>query len=155
MAKVELHDELNPFEEMVQRFNIAAEKLKLDDGLYQVMLTPDREIGVAIPVMMDNGSLKVFKGYRVQHSLARGPGKGGIRYAPDVTLDEVRALAAWMTWKCAVVNLPFGGAKGGIICDPKDPLQRRTGEVDPALHRLADGRPRSRSRCSGARRQHR
>lgn len=119
MEKVEFHDELNPFEEMVQRFNIAAEKLKLDDGLYQVLLTPDREIGVAIPVMMDNGSLKVFKGYRVQHSLARGPAKGGIRYAPDVTLDEVRALAAWMTWKCAVVNLPFGGAKGGIVCDPK------------------------------------
>jgi glutamate dehydrogenase (NAD(P)+) len=119
MVKVESHIELNPFEEMVQRFNIAAEKLKLDDGLYQVMLTPDREIGVAIPVMMDNGSLKVFKGYRVQHSIARGPGKGGIRYAPDVTLDEVRALAAWMTWKCAVVNLPFGGAKGGIVCDPK------------------------------------
>jgi glutamate dehydrogenase (NAD(P)+) len=119
MEKVELPTELNPFEEMVQRFNIAAEKLKLDDGLYQVLLTPDREIGVAIPVMMDNGSLKVFKGYRVQHSLARGPAKGGIRYAPDVTLDEVRALAAWMTWKCAVVNLPFGGAKGGIVCDPK------------------------------------
>ena len=119
MVKVESPTELNPFEEMVQRFNIAAEKLKLDDGLYQVLLTPDREIGVAIPVMMDNGSLKVFKGYRVQHSLARGPAKGGIRYAPDVTLDEVRALAAWMTWKCAVVNLPFGGAKGGIICDPK------------------------------------
>jgi len=118
MEKVE-STELNPFEEMVQRFNIAAEKLKLDDGLYQVLLTPDREIGVAIPVMMDNGSLKVFKGYRVQHSLARGPAKGGIRYAPDVTLDEVRALAAWMTWKCAVVNLPFGGAKGGIICEPK------------------------------------
>ena len=119
MVKVESNSEINPFEEMVQRFNIAAEKLKLDDGLYQVMLTPDREIGVAIPVMMDNGSLKVFKGYRVQHSIARGPGKGGIRYAPDVTLDEVRALAAWMTWKCAVVNLPFGGAKGGIVCDPK------------------------------------
>jgi glutamate dehydrogenase (NAD(P)+) len=119
MEKVESHVEPNPFQEMVQRFNIAAEKLKLDDGLYQVLLTPDREICVAIPVMMDNGSLKVFKGYRVQHSLARGPAKGGIRYAPDVTLDEVRALAAWMTWKCAVVNLPFGGAKGGIICDPK------------------------------------
>ena len=119
MARAESHTELNPFEEMVQRFNIAAAKLKLDDGLYQVLLTPDREIGVAIPVMMDNGTLKVFKGYRVQHSLARGPAKGGIRYAPDVTLDEVRALAAWMTWKCAVVNLPFGGAKGGIICDPK------------------------------------
>jgi len=119
MVKVDSHTELNPFEEMVRRFNIAAKKLKLDDGLYQVLLTPDREIGVAIPVMMDNGSLKVFKGYRVQHSLARGPAKGGIRYAPDVTLDEVRALAAWMTWKCAVVNLPFGGAKGGIVCDPK------------------------------------
>jgi len=119
MEKVESPADLNPFEEMVQRFNIAAEKLKLDDGLYQVLLTPDREIGVAIPVMMDNGSLKVFKGYRVQHSFARGPAKGGIRYAPDVTLDEVRALAAWMTWKCAVVNLPFGGAKGGIVCDPK------------------------------------
>ena len=103
---------------MVQRFNIAAEKLKLDEGLYQILLTPDREICVAIPVQMDDGKLKVFKGYRVQHSFARGPGKGGIRYAPDVTLDEVRALAAWMTWKCAVVNLPFGGAKGGIICDP-------------------------------------
>jgi glutamate dehydrogenase (NAD(P)+) len=111
--------ELNPFDEMVHRFDIAAEKLNLDDGLYQVLITPDREIGVAIPVLMDNGSLRVFKGYRVQHSLARGPAKGGIRYAPDVTLDEVRALAAWMTWKCAVVNLPFGGAKGGIVCDPK------------------------------------
>ncbi len=111
--------EHNPFDEMVRRFNIAAEKLKLDDGLYQILLTPDREIGVAIPVQMDDGSLKVFKGYRVQHSFARGPAKGGIRYAPDVTLDEVRALAAWMTWKCAVVNLPFGGAKGGIVCDPK------------------------------------
>jgi glutamate dehydrogenase (NAD(P)+) len=111
--------ELNPFAEMVQRFDIAAEKLGLDDGLYQVLITPDREIGVAIPVQMDNGKLKVFKGYRVQHSLARGPAKGGIRYAPDVTLDEMRALAAWMTWKCAVVNLPFGGAKGGIVCDPK------------------------------------
>lgn len=119
MEKGESHAELNPFDEMVQRFNVAAEKLKLDDGLYQVLLTPDREIGVAIPVLMDNGSLKVFKGYRVQHSFARGPAKGGIRYAPDVTLDEVRALAAWMTWKCAVVNLPFGGAKGGIVCDPQ------------------------------------
>jgi glutamate dehydrogenase (NAD(P)+) len=109
----------NPFDEMVRRFHIAAEKLQLEDGLYQVLVTPDREITVAIPVQMDDGKLKVFRGYRVQHSLARGPAKGGLRYAPDVTLDEVRALAAWMTWKCAVVNLPFGGAKGGIVCDPK------------------------------------
>src|SRR5438552_2633932 len=110
--------ETNPFEAMVSRFNVAAEKLNLDEGLYQILLTADREISVAIPVQMDNGKLKVFKGYRVQHSLARGPAKGGIRYAPDVTLEEIRALAAWMTWKCAVVNIPFGGAKGGIICDP-------------------------------------
>ncbi|MEW5975161.1 MAG: Glu/Leu/Phe/Val dehydrogenase [Acidobacteriota bacterium] len=112
------HD-INPFDEMVARFNVAAEKINLDPGLYEVMLTPDREISVALPIQMDDGRLKVFRGYRVQHNLARGPAKGGIRYAPDVTLDEVRALAAWMTWKCAVVNLPFGGAKGGIVCDPK------------------------------------
>jgi len=80
---------------------------------------PAREVIVHIPVMMDNGSIEVFTGFRVQHSIARGPGKGGIRYSPDVTLDEIRALASWMTWKCAVVNIPFGGAKGGVICDPK------------------------------------
>jgi glutamate dehydrogenase (NAD(P)+) len=104
---------------MLSRFRVAAEKLKLDEGIYQILVTPDREITIAIPIQMDNGKLRVFKGYRVQHSFARGPAKGGIRYAPDVTLDDVRALAAWMTWKCAVVKLPFGGAKGGIICDPK------------------------------------
>jgi glutamate dehydrogenase (NAD(P)+) len=120
MERPELRTETNPFDSMVSRFNIAAEKLKLDEGLYQVLLTPDREITVAIPIQMDNGKLRVFKGFRVQHSLARGPAKGGLRYAPDVTLDEVRALAAWMTWKCAVVNIPFGGAKGGIICDPRE-----------------------------------
>src|SRR6201997_5588820 len=118
MERHESKAETNPFDAMVSRFNIAAEKLKLDDGLYQVLLTPDREIAVAIPVQMDDGKLRVFKGYRVQHNLARGPAKGGIRYAPDVTLDEIRALAAWMSWKCAVVNIPFGGAKGGVICDP-------------------------------------
>jgi glutamate dehydrogenase (NAD(P)+) len=85
-----------------------------------VLRQPNREIIVHIPVAMDNGQLEVFTGYRVQHSIARGPAKGGVRYAPDVTLDEVRALASWMTWKCAVVNIPFGGAKGGIICDPKN-----------------------------------
>jgi glutamate dehydrogenase (NAD(P)+) len=118
MRQLETKVETNPFESMVSRFNIAATKLKLDEGLYQVLITPDREISVALPVQMDDGKLKVFKGYRVQHNLARGPAKGGIRYAPNVTLDEVRALAAWMTWKCAVVNIPFGGAKGGIVCDP-------------------------------------
>ncbi len=110
--------ELNPKEAAAARFDMAAKKLNLDEGLMKVLRTPNREITVYIPVSMDNGKLEVFTGYRVQHSIARGPAKGGIRYSPDVTLDEVRALAAWMTWKCAVVNIPFGGAKGGVICDP-------------------------------------
>jgi len=114
-----LEQEKNPWESQAARFNIAAEKLNLDPGLWRVLQQPNREIIVHIPVMMDNQQLEVFTGYRVQHSIARGPAKGGVRYAPDVTLDEVRALASWMTWKCAVVNIPFGGAKGGIICDPK------------------------------------
>jgi len=91
----------------------------LDEGVWKIMRYPSREIIVHIPVLMDTGKIEVFTGFRVQHSIARGPAKGGVRYAPDVTLDEVRALASWMTWKCAVVNIPFGGAKGGIICDPK------------------------------------
>ena len=119
MEQNEAQVETNPYEAMLSRFRVAAEKLKLDEGIYQILVTPDREITIAIPIQMDDGKLRVFKGYRVQHSFARGPAKGGIRCAPDVTLDEVRALAAWMTWKCAVVKLPFGGAKGGIICDPE------------------------------------
>src|ERR1700753_3044891 len=115
-----LEQESNPWEQQAARFNLAAEKLQLDEGLWRVLQQPNREIIVHIPVNLDNGKLEVFTGYRVQHSIARGPGKGGVRYAPDVTLDEVRALASWMTWKCAVVNIPFGGAKGGIICDPKN-----------------------------------
>jgi glutamate dehydrogenase (NAD(P)+) len=114
-----LEQEKNPWEQQAARFNLAAEKLNLDEGLWRVLRQPNREIIVHIPVQLDNGRLEVFTGYRVQHSIARGPAKGGVRYAPDVTLDEVRALASWMTWKCAVVNIPFGGAKGGIICDPK------------------------------------
>jgi glutamate dehydrogenase (NAD(P)+) len=110
--------ELNPWEEQAARFDLAAQKLHLEEGLWKVLRFPNREIILHIPVALDNGSLEVFTGYRVQHSIARGPSKGGIRYGPDVTLDEVRALAAWMTWKCAVVNIPFGGAKGGVICDP-------------------------------------
>jgi len=119
MEQAESKVEATPFEFMVSRFDIAAKKLGLDNGLYQVLLTPDREIGLAIPVQMANGKLTVFKGYRVQHNLARGPAHGGIRYAPDVTLDQIRALAAGMTWKCAVMKIPFGGAQGGIVCDPK------------------------------------
>ena len=111
--------ELNPWLSAEARFNEAATKLNLDEGIQKVLRTPAREITVAIPVQLDDGRLEVFTGYRVQHSIARGPGKGGVRFAPDVTIDEVRALASWMTWKCAVVNIPLGGAKGGVICDPK------------------------------------
>ena len=118
-APVSMEQETNPWEAQASRFDEAARKLKLDDGIWKVLRYPAREVIVHIPVQMDDGRIEVFTGYRVQHSNARGPCKGGIRYAPDVSLDEVRALASWMTWKCAVVNIPFGGAKGGVICDPK------------------------------------
>jgi glutamate dehydrogenase (NAD(P)+) len=117
-ATVPVDQEHNPWLAAAARFDEAAERLKLDEGMCKVLRTPSREITVNIPIMLDDGRLEVFTGYRVQHSIARGPGKGGIRFAPDVTLDEVRALASWMTWKCAVVNIPFGGAKGGVICNP-------------------------------------
>lgn len=113
-----LEQETNPWLAAEARFDEAAARLGLDNGLAKVLRTPSKEITVYIPVQLDDGRLEVFTGYRVQHSIARGPAKGGIRFAPDVTLDEVRALAAWMTWKCAVVNIPFGGAKGGVVCDP-------------------------------------
>src|SRR5947209_9532068 len=119
MKTVSLEQEINPWESQSARFDLAAQKLNLDEGLWKVLRYPTREIILHIPVAMDDGHLEVYTGFRSQHSIARGPAKGGIRYAPDVTLDEVRALASWMTWKCAVVNIPFGGAKGGVICDPK------------------------------------
>ncbi|HEU4389843.1 MAG TPA: Glu/Leu/Phe/Val dehydrogenase [Blastocatellia bacterium] len=112
-----IHED-NPFEAMMQRFDEAAARLNLDPNIYKILRWPNREITLYIPVLMDDGNYQVFTGYRVQHNFARGPAKGGIRFSPDVTLDEVRALASWMTWKCAVVNIPFGGAKGGIICNP-------------------------------------
>src|SRR5579864_1044576 len=110
--------ETNPWLAAEARFDEAASRLNLDDGMCKVLRSPTKEITVHIPVQLDDGRIEVFTGYRVQHSIARGPGKGGIRFAPDVTQDEVRALASWMTWKCAVVNIPFGGAKGGVICNP-------------------------------------
>src|SRR5437879_5049417 len=112
-------EDLNPFRIAQIQFDLAAEYLKLDPGLRQVLRTPKRVLEVSIPTKMDNGQLKVFTGYRVQHNIARGPSKGGIRYHPNVTVDEVKALAAWMTWKTATVNIPYGGGKGGVICDPK------------------------------------
>jgi glutamate dehydrogenase (NAD(P)+) len=111
-------DEENPFEAMMQRFDHAADLLELDPGVYRILRHPEKQVITSIPVMMDNGEVEVFTGYRVLYNTSRGPAKGGIRFDTDVTLEEVTALAAWMTWKCAVVNIPFGGAKGGVICDP-------------------------------------
>jgi glutamate dehydrogenase (NAD(P)+) len=121
---------INPFETAKRQVDIVADLLGLDSGVREILKHPKRELTVNFPVRMDQGGYKVFTGYRVQYNMARGPTKGGIRYHPQVSLDEVRALAAWMTWKCAVVNLPYGGGKGGVICDPKhmsqDELQRLT-----------------------------
>ncbi|MDR9365788.1 MAG: Glu/Leu/Phe/Val dehydrogenase [Balneolaceae bacterium] len=119
-----------PFESMMERFRFAADVLELDEGMFQYLSSPVKQIIVSIPIIMDDGRIEVFEGYRVIHDNVLGPSKGGIRYAPDVNLDEVKALASWMTWKCAVVNVPFGGAKGGVRCDPnklsKTELERIT-----------------------------
>ena len=127
-----MNEELNPWQSQEHLFDEAVRHLNLPGGIVKVLREPNKEIIIHIPVQMDNGEIELFTGYRVQHSIARGPGKGGIRYSPDVTLDEVRALASWMTWKCAVVRIPFGGAKGGVICDPKK-LSR--GEIERITRR--------------------
>jgi glutamate dehydrogenase (NAD(P)+) len=116
---VQREGQMNPYEMAIAQFDAAADRLNLAEDVRAVLRYPKRELTVNFPVRMDDGSVKVFTGYRVQHNINRGPAKGGIRYDANVTLDEVRALAMWMTWKCAVVNIPFGGAKGGVICDPK------------------------------------
>ncbi|MBI2677420.1 MAG: Glu/Leu/Phe/Val dehydrogenase [Candidatus Koribacter versatilis] len=127
---VPVQEDLNPFHIAKQQFETAAAKLNLEPGLRAMLSSPRRCLVLSLPIRMDDGTIKVFDGYRVQHNVARGPGKGGIRYHPGVTLDEVKALASWMTWKCATVNIPLGGAKGGIICDPhklsKGELERLT-----------------------------
>jgi len=119
MPRIAPREDLNPLRIAQIQFDMAAEYLKLDQSLRQILRTPKRVLEVSVPTKMDNGQVKVFTGYRVQHNVARGPAKGGIRYHPSVTLDEVKALAAWMTWKTATVNIPYGGGKGGVICDPK------------------------------------
>ncbi|MHB8579668.1 MAG: Glu/Leu/Phe/Val family dehydrogenase [Ignavibacteriaceae bacterium] len=111
-------DKENPFESMMERFEIAAKIIGLDQGIYNYLKAPTKQVITSVPIVMDDGKLEVFEGYRVIHNDILGPSKGGIRYAPDISLDEMKALAAWMTWKCAIVNIPFGGAKGGIKCDP-------------------------------------
>src|SRR6476620_4091689 len=125
-------NEENPFEAMMSRFDRAAQLLDLEPGLYKVLRHPEKQIIVSVPVMMDNGEVEVYTGYRVLYNTSRGPAKGGIRFDMQVNLDEVQALAAWMTWKCAVVNLPFGGAKGGVICDP---LKMSAGELERLTRR--------------------
>jgi glutamate dehydrogenase (NAD(P)+) len=124
----------NPFEAMMSRFDYAAQRLSLDPGLYKVLRAPEKQIIVSVPVLRDNGEVDVYTGYRVLYNTSRGPAKGGIRFDTAVTLDEVTALAAWMTWKCAVVNVPYGGAKGGIICDPSLMSQ---GELERMTRRYA------------------
>src|SRR5450631_2909629 len=134
VPRIAPREDLNPYRIAQIQFDIAAEYLKLDQGLRQILRTPKRVLEVSIPTKMDNGQVKVFTGYRVQHNVARGPAKGGLRYHPGVTVDEVKALAAWMTWKTAVVNLPYGGAKGGVICDPK---RMSKGELERMTRRYA------------------
>ncbi|MFN8650932.1 MAG: Glu/Leu/Phe/Val dehydrogenase [Gemmatimonadales bacterium] len=126
----------NPFEEMMSRFDVAAKRLGLEPGLYKILRTPEKQITVAVPVRLDNGEVEVYTGYRVIYNTSRGPAKGGIRFDMQVTQEEVKALAAWMTWKCAVVNLPFGGAKGGVICDPS---VMSNGEIERLTRRYTSG----------------
>jgi glutamate dehydrogenase (NAD(P)+) len=129
-------NEENPFEAMMSRFDKAAELLDLEPGMYKVLRQAEKQIIVSIPVMMDNGQIEVFEGYRVLYNTSRGPAKGGIRFDTQVTLEEVKALAAWMTWKCAVVNIPFGGAKGGVKCDP---LAMSAAELEKLTRRYTSG----------------
>jgi glutamate dehydrogenase (NAD(P)+) len=129
-------DEENPFEAMMSRFDRAAQLLDLEPGLYKVLRHPEKQIIVSVPVTMDNGELEVFTGFRVLYNTVRGPAKGGIRFDMNVTLEEVKALAAWMSWKCAVVNLPFGGSKGGVICDPN---KMSLGELERLTRRYTAG----------------
>ena len=129
-------NEDNPFEAMMSRFDRAAELLDLEPGIYKILRNPEKQLIVSVPVTMDNGDVEVFTGYRVLYNTSRGPAKGGIRFDKAVTLEEVKALAAWMTWKCAVVNLPFGGAKGGVVCDP---LSMSVGELERVTRRYTKG----------------
>ncbi|HMS04130.1 MAG TPA: Glu/Leu/Phe/Val dehydrogenase, partial [Gemmatimonadaceae bacterium] len=129
-------NEDNPFEAMMSRFDRAAELLDLEPGIYRILRHPEKQLIVSVPVQLDSGDVEVYTGYRVVYNSSRGPAKGGIRFDMQVTLEEVKALAAWMTWKCAVVNLPFGGAKGGVICDPH---KMSIGELERLTRRYTSG----------------
>lgn len=134
MARETSSENLNPFDIAREQFNIAADLLDLDESMREVLVNPKRQLIVSVPVKMDSGKIKVFEGFRVQHNVARGPAKGGIRYHPAVSLDEVRALASWMTWKCATVGIPYGGGKGGVCVDPRKLSQ---GELERLTRRYA------------------
>ena len=133
-AQLNGQEELNPFQIALAQFDRAADLLELSDSMRHILKNTKRQLVVSIPVKMDGGDVQVFEGYRVQHNIARGPAKGGIRFHPGVTLDEVKALASWMTWKCATVGIPYGGGKGGVICDPKS-MSR--GELERLTRRYA------------------
>ena len=126
--------ERNAYEVALENFDLAADALDLDEGVRAMIKFPERILQVGVPVRMDTGKITRFEGYRVQHSTLRGPGKGGIRFHPNVTVDEVKALATWMTWKCAVVNIPYGGGKGGVTCNPKE---MSMGELERMTRRYA------------------
>jgi glutamate dehydrogenase (NAD(P)+) len=134
---VNMHNDvssINPYQMAVEQFELAADRLNLSEDMREILRQPKRELIVHFPVRLDDGRIHTFTGYRVQHNVNRGPAKGGIRYSPEVTLDEVKALAMWMTWKCAVVGIPYGGAKGGVICDPK---QMSAAELERLTRRYA------------------
>lgn len=134
MSSSNLNEKINPFEVALKQLQEASKILNLDNGMFEILSNPKRILTVSIPTRMDDGSIKVFTGFRSQHNDARGPHKGGIRYHPDVTLDEVKALSMWMTWKCAIANIPYGGGKGGIICNPK---QMSENELERMTRRFA------------------
>jgi glutamate dehydrogenase/leucine dehydrogenase len=134
MPTAKLQENLNPFDIAREQFNIAADLINLDESMRAVLINPKRQLIVSVPVKMDNGTVRVFEGFRVQHNVARGPAKGGLRYHPNVTLDEVRALASWMTWKCATVGIPYGGGKGGVCVDPHS---LSLGELERLTRRFA------------------
>jgi glutamate dehydrogenase (NAD(P)+) len=134
MSSSNLNEKINPFEVALKQLEEASKILNLEKGMLEILSNPKRILTVSIPTRMDDGSIKVFTGYRSQHNDARGPHKGGIRYHPDVTLDEVKALSMWMTWKCAIANIPYGGGKGGIICNPK---QMSENELERMTRRFA------------------
>ena len=138
--------EKNAYEVALENFDLAANALELDNNVRAMIKYPERILSVSVPVRMDDGKVVRFEGFRVQHSTMRGPAKGGIRFHPNVTVDEVKALATWMTWKCAVVNIPYGGGKGGVTCNPKamsmgelERMTRRYATLDPAADRTGEG----------------